>query len=183
MLNWHENDTWNTKYCNLTNTFRLTEFGSVMKMLWHFYLKHMFYTSFRTSHKLYFPWCVTPKIQRPTRWNLYQNYLDMFPQWSPNFTVWIILENKLLQKWWDGMSITYLRKHHQKNLSSLEFRPSLLHFPFEIQIRYPLVTSVTYRYSICSSVIKMTESFLVFILSCSFLKGLPFNHLNPLSLF
>jgi hypothetical protein len=48
---------------------------------------------------------------------------------------------------------TYLRKHRQKNLSSLEFRPSFLHVPSKIWLKYPLVTSVTYRYSICSSVI------------------------------
>jgi hypothetical protein len=34
-----------------------------------------------------------------------------------------------------------------------------------------------------SSVIKMRQPCLLFILSCSFLKGLHFNHLNPLSLF
>jgi hypothetical protein len=49
--------------------------------------------------------------------------------------------------------ITYLRKHHQKNLSSLEFRPYLLHLLSEIWLKYPLVTSFTCRYSICSSVI------------------------------
>jgi hypothetical protein len=76
-----------------------------------------------------------------------------------------------------------LRKHHQKNLSSLKFQPSLLHLPSKIRLRYPLVTSVTYRYSIRSSVIKMREPYLLLILSCIFLKGLPFNHLNPVSLF
>jgi hypothetical protein len=32
-LNRYENVTDNTKYCNITNTIGLTEFGSVMKNL------------------------------------------------------------------------------------------------------------------------------------------------------
>ena len=47
--------------------------------------------------------------------------------------------------------ITYLRKHHQKNLSSLEFQPYFLNLPSEIRLRYPLVTSLTYISSIFSS--------------------------------
>jgi hypothetical protein len=58
-----ENSTKNTTYCNLTNTFGITKFGYVMKKLWHFYLKHMFYNSFRTSQKPYFPQSENPKIQ------------------------------------------------------------------------------------------------------------------------
>jgi hypothetical protein len=108
--------------------------------------------------------------------------------------LWLILESELVERA-NYVSTMYLnqnlsnifcidlRKHHQKNLSSLEFRPSLLHLLSEIRLRYPLVTSFTYRYSICSSVFKIREPCLLFILSCSFLKGLPFNHLNPLSLF
>ena len=92
-----------TTNCNIKMTFGITEFGSVMKKLWHFYPKHLFFTSFRTSHKPYFPRSVTPKIQWPTRWIFYQKYLDMFPQWNSNFTVWIILKKQLLRKWWDDL--------------------------------------------------------------------------------
>ena len=73
-------------------------FGYVMKKLWHFYPKHLFLTSLRTSHKPYFPWSVNPKIHQPTRWFFYNKYLDMFPQWPINIIVWIILEKKLLWK-------------------------------------------------------------------------------------
>jgi hypothetical protein len=46
----------------------------------------------------------------------------------------------------------------------------------KILLRYPLVTSVTCRYPICLSVIKMRDPCLLFILLCSFVKGLPSNH-------
>ena len=91
--------------------------------------KTLVFTTFRTSHKPYFPRSVSPKIQRATRLIFYHIYLDMFPRCHRNFTVWIILEKKLLWKWWDDLKKTYLRKHHQKNLSFLEFRPSFVHFP------------------------------------------------------
>jgi hypothetical protein len=32
---------------------------------------------------------------------------------------------------------SHLRNHHEKNLSSLQFRPSYLHLPSEIRLRYP----------------------------------------------
>ena len=35
-----------------------------MKNLWRFYLKHLFLTSFRTSHKPYFPWSVNSSQSR-----------------------------------------------------------------------------------------------------------------------
>ena len=61
----------------------------------------------------------------------------MFPQCNRNFTVWIILKKKIIVKMVRWPEKTYLRKHHQKNLSSLQFRPSFLHFTFEIRLRYP----------------------------------------------
>jgi hypothetical protein len=82
-----ENGTKNTKDYTLTNTFGLTKFGSVMKKVQRFYPKHLFWTTFRTSHKPYFPWSVTPKIQRITSENLYQSYLNMFSQRPPYFAV------------------------------------------------------------------------------------------------
>jgi hypothetical protein len=42
LLNGYENFTQHTKDFTLTNTFGLTEFGSVMKKLLCFYLKHVF---------------------------------------------------------------------------------------------------------------------------------------------
>ena len=65
--------TQNSTYCTLTNTFCFTKFEYVMNKLWHFYPKHLFYTSFRTSHKPYFPWSVSPNLKRPTRCNFYKN--------------------------------------------------------------------------------------------------------------
>ena len=47
--------THNTTEFTLTNIFGLTELGSGMKKLWRFYPKHLFLTSFGTSHKPYFP--------------------------------------------------------------------------------------------------------------------------------
>ena len=94
----------------------------------------------------------------------------------------------LLRKWWDDLETTYLRKHHQKNLSFLELRPSLLHLPFEIRLRYPLVTSVSCRYSICSSVIKWDtlSAYLYFYVASSrgylvtILNHFPYFRANPL---
>ena len=86
-LNWYETITKNTNAYILTNTFGLTEFGSVMKKLWRFYPKHLILTSFRTGHKPYFPQSVTPKIQRPTSWFLNHRYLDMFSHFHRNLMI------------------------------------------------------------------------------------------------
>ena len=75
-----------------------TKFGFVMKKLWHFYPKHLFLTSFRTSHKPYFPLSVTPKLQWPTSWIFYHRYLDMFSHFRSNFKIWIIIEKKIIVK-------------------------------------------------------------------------------------
>ena len=114
-----------------------------------FYPKHLILTSFKTGHKPYFPQSVTPKTQRPTSWIFNHRYLDMFSHLNRNFRIWIIIEKTLYQKWWDDLKITYLRKHHQKNLSFLAFRPSFLHFPqnFGLDIICKPQTPIDIQYS------------------------------------